>query len=40
MLGAHKSKYHAQNILKHFGARAMAIYGMVIQNNTILSNAK
>ena len=29
-----------KNILKHFGARAMEIYDLTIQNNTVLSSAK
>jgi transposase len=29
-----------KNILKHFGTRAIEIYGLTIQNNTVLSNAK
>ena len=29
-----------KNILKHFGARAIEIYGLNIQKNTVLSNAK
>ena len=29
-----------KNILKHFGTRAMEIYGLTIQNNMVLANAK
>ena len=29
-----------KNILKHFRARAIEIYGLNIQKNTVLSNAK
>jgi transposase len=29
-----------KSILKHFGTRAMEIYGLTIQNNTVLSNAR
>ena len=29
-----------KNILKHFGTRAIEIYGLTIQNNMVLSNAK